>query len=89
MHCVACDRLLSEYEATLKHGVTFEFLDTCKACLKPLKGLFPIIERKDLMTEDDMDDVEDLDDLDSKVDSEDITETLMYLKVNFKDLEDF
>lgn len=88
-HCVCCDRLLSDYEATLRHGVTFAFLDTCKACLKDVKGLFPIVERKDLITEGDIDDNEGFDDDgDCKVDSGDITDTLMYLKVNFKDLED-
>ena len=28
-HCVCCDKLLNDYEATLRHGVTFEYLDTC------------------------------------------------------------
>jgi hypothetical protein len=85
-HCVCCDRLLSDYESTLRHGVTFQYLDTCKECLKPLKGLFPVIERKDLITESDIDDENDNEDY--NLDSEDLEDTLMYFKVNSRDLED-
>lgn len=86
-HCVCCDKLLNDYEATLRHGVTFEYLDTCKACLKPLKGLFPVLERKDLITSDDVDnnpsDDEDI------VDTEDYDDSIMYFKGNIEDLNDF
>jgi hypothetical protein len=33
MRCVCCNKLLSDYEATLKHGETGEYLDTCSSCL--------------------------------------------------------
>jgi hypothetical protein len=90
-HCVCCDKLLSDYEATLRHGVTFEYLDTCKECLKPLKGLFPVIERKALITESDIDDENDNEDynLSGAWDSGDYEDTLMYFRVNSKDLDDF
>jgi hypothetical protein len=87
MHCVACDKLLSEYESTLRHGVTFEYLDTCKACLKPLKGLFPVIERKDLITESDIDD--DNDDYGDNTDSGDYEDSIMYFRDNIEDSNDF
>lgn len=87
MHCVACDRLLSEYEATLRHGVTFEYLDTCKACLKPLKGLFPVIERKDLITESDIDDNHD--DEGEIMDTGDYEDSIMYFRGNIEDSNDF
>lgn len=86
-HCVCCDKLLNDYESTLRHGVTFEYLDTCKACLKPLKGLFPVIERKDLITESDIDDNND--NYDDNLDSGDYEDALMYFRVNSKDLDDF
>ena len=33
MRCVCCGKMLSDYEATLKHGDTGEYLDTCTECL--------------------------------------------------------
>jgi hypothetical protein len=86
-HCVCCDKLLNDYEATLRHGVTFEYLDTCKACLKPLKGLFPVIERKDLITSDDVDN--NPSDDEAIMDSEDYDDSIMYFKGNIEDLNDF
>jgi hypothetical protein len=52
---VACDRLLSEFEATRKNAMTMEYIDLCKVCFEDVKGLFPVIERKDLVTQSDLD----------------------------------
>ncbi len=42
MKCTCCDKNLSDYESTLRHAETGEFLDTCLKCLKglgiPTKG---------------------------------------------------
>ena len=66
-HCVCCDRLLSDYEATRKNALTMEYIDLCKVCFEDVKGLFPVIERKDLVTESDLDPSEqDLDVLESR-----------------------
>jgi len=67
MHCVNCDRLLSDFEATRKHAVTFKFLDLCKVCFEDVKTIIPTIDRRELMTEQDFD-TEPEDDLD-KLDS--------------------
>ena len=61
MHCIACDRLLSEFEATRKNALTMDYIDLCKVCFEDVKGLFPVMERKDLVTQSDL----DLDDDDS------------------------
>jgi hypothetical protein len=55
MHCRCCDRLLSEFEATRKNAITMDYIDLCKFCFEDVKGLFPVIERKDLVTESDLD----------------------------------
>jgi len=55
MHCRCCDRLLSEFEATRKNAMTMDYIDLCKVCFEDVKGLFPVIERKDLVTESDLD----------------------------------
>ena len=70
MHCLNCDRLLSDYEATRKHAVTFKFLDLCKVCFEDVKTIIPTIDRKELMTEQDFD-TEPEDDLDTGVSLED------------------
>ena len=79
MHCVNCDRLLSDYEATRKHAVTFKFLDLCKVCFEDVKTIIPVIDRKELITEQDLD-TEDLEDnLDTEVSLEDL-DSYIYIK---------
>lgn len=46
MRCTCCNRLLSDYESTLRHAVTREFLDTCNKCLEDLD--IPSTGRPDL-----------------------------------------
>ena len=70
MHCVNCDRLLSEYEATRKHAITFKFLDLCKVCFEDVKTIIPTLDRKELMTEQDFD-TEPEDNLDTQFSLED------------------
>lgn len=55
MHCNCCDRLLSEFEATRKNAVTGDYIDLCRVCFEDVKGLFPVLERKDLLTQSDLD----------------------------------
>lgn len=66
MHCRACDRLLTEYQSTLKNAVTGQYMDLCKVCLEDIKPFVRLIDRKDLITEADLDD-EPEDDLDTEV----------------------
>ena len=36
MKCTCCNKSLSDYEATLRHAETREFLDTCAECLSDI-----------------------------------------------------
>lgn len=36
MRCICCNRNLNNYESTLKHAETKEYLDTCLKCLEGL-----------------------------------------------------
>jgi len=67
MHCRSCDKLLTEYQSTLKNAVTGQYMDLCKVCLEDIKPFVRLIDRKDLITEADLDDEpeDDLDTLDS------------------------
>ena len=46
MRCYCCNRLLNDWESTLRHAETNEFLDTCNHCLSDL-GV-PYAGREDL-----------------------------------------
>lgn len=76
MHCLNCDRLLSDFEATRKHAVTFKFLDLCKVCFEDVKTIIPTIDRKELMTEQDFD-----------TEPEDDLEDLSYTDFSLEDLD--
>jgi len=87
MHCVNCDRLLSDFEATRKHAITFQFLDLCKVCFEDVKTIIPTIDRRELMTEQDLDTDDPDDDTDTGDSLEDI-ETLYSYVVDSRDLDD-
>lgn len=83
MHCRCCDRLLSEFEATRKNAMTMDYIDLCKVCFEDVKGLFPVIERKDLVTESDLDLDGDEDDVESeKLDTGDCRDYIYSLVSN-------
>lgn len=49
MRCQCCDKLLTDYEATLKSAVTGEYLDICIDCIDlGDREDFALIERHDL-----------------------------------------
>jgi len=75
MHCTACDKLLTDYEATRKDAHTFKFIDLCKTCFEDIKPFVSVIDRKDLITEQDLDTIDDgldttdsLEDVDAYID---------------------
>lgn len=86
MHCQACNRLLSDFESTRKHAITFEFLDLCKVCFEDVKTLIPTIDRRELMTEQDFDD-EPEDDLDTMPSLEDVDDYIDYVVDSRDDYE--
>ena len=63
MRCTCCNKRLSDYETTLKHAVTGEYLDTCLDCLSDIAHdvPLPVKARKDLIA--DMDIHEEVDEL--------------------------
>jgi hypothetical protein len=78
MHCVNCDRLLTDFEATRKHAITFKFLDLCKVCFEDVKTIIPTIDRRELMTEQDFDTESD-DDMDTGDSLEDLDMHISYV----------
>jgi hypothetical protein len=82
MHCTACDKLLTDYEATRKDAHTFKFIDLCKTCFEDIKPFVAVIDRKDLITEQDLDIIDD--DMDTTDSLEDV-ETLYSYVVDSRD----
>jgi hypothetical protein len=83
MHCVACNKLLTDFEATRRNAITKDFVDLCKVCFEDVKGLFPVIERKDLVNESDLDPSEqDLDVESREIDTGDCRDYIDYIVSN-------
>ena len=60
MRCSCCNKNLSDYESTMRHAITGEFLDTCVRCLDGLD--IPTQGREDLSPYESFDqDMEDSD----------------------------
>jgi hypothetical protein len=77
MHCSCCDRLLTEFESTRRNANTFQFIDLCKVCFEDVKAFVPTIDRKDLISEADLDEIDD--DLDTGDSLEDVETLYSYV----------
>lgn len=87
MHCSCCDRLLTDYEATRKDAHTFKFIDLCKNCFEDVKPFVSVIDRKDLITEQDLDEPEQ-DDLYTGDSLEDIDVLYNYVDTTMNSSDD-
>lgn len=58
MRCICCNTALSDYEGTLRHAETKQYIEMCGACLKDTN--IPLLVRNDLLSEVDLDMVESL-----------------------------
>lgn len=53
MRCLACDRALTDYEATRRDAITNEFIDLCNHCFASISEDLHTIEREDLAHDED------------------------------------
>lgn len=51
MKCICCNKSLSDFESTRRHGITNEFLDMCAACLRSVQEV-AYITTSNTLTED-------------------------------------
>ena len=58
MRCQCCNASLNDYESTIRHGLTRQFLEMCSTCLKSVDAYIPIQVRNDLLSEGDTGNVE-------------------------------
>jgi hypothetical protein len=79
MRCQCCNTALDDYESTMRHAITRQFLEMCSTCLRTVDAYIPVQVRNDLMSEADtgnlddslMDNIDDFTDDSSDDDMED------------------
>lgn len=57
MRCYCCNKLLTDYESTLKSVNTNSYLDMCLTCLKTVKDDILYKDRIDLLSSSDIEDL--------------------------------
>ena len=62
MRCICCNEALNDYESTIRHGITRQFLEMCSTCLKSVDAYIPMQVRNDLLSENDTGSIELLED---------------------------
>jgi len=62
MRCICCNTALNDYESTIRHGITRQFLEMCSICLKSVDAYIPMQVRNDLLSENDTGSIELLED---------------------------
>ena len=63
MRCLACNKILNDFEATRKSATTGTFVDLCNHCFHDVEYDIQSLEREDLRETDDMEEELELDDL--------------------------
>ena len=63
MRCLACNKILNDFEATRKSATTGTFVDLCNHCFHDVESDIQSLEREDLRESDDVEDDIELDDL--------------------------
>jgi hypothetical protein len=70
MRCQCCNTALDDYESTMRHAITRQFLEMCGTCLRTVDAYIPVQVRNDLMSEADTGNLDDslLDNIDDFTD---------------------
>jgi hypothetical protein len=59
MRCQCCNTALDDYESTMRHAITRQFLEMCSTCLRSVDAYIPVQVRNDLMSEADTGNLDD------------------------------
>ena len=60
MKCELCNANLSDFEATMRHAITKQFVNTCSQCLTAMGDVIPLQVRNDLLSDNDIGNVDSL-----------------------------
>lgn len=53
MRCICCNTALNDYESTVRHGITKQFVEMCSICLRSVDAYIPLQVRNDLLSDGD------------------------------------
>lgn len=67
MRCLACNKILNDFEATRKSATTGEYVDLCNHCFHDVEYDIESLEREDLRDEESFDEPLELDNLQGDV----------------------
>jgi hypothetical protein len=63
VRCLACNKVLNDFEATRKSATTGEYVDLCNHCFHDVEYDIESLEREDLRNNEDVDDSPEYNDL--------------------------
>ena len=53
MRCTCCNASLNDFESTMRHAITKQFLEMCGTCLRTVDAYIPVQVRNDLLSDAD------------------------------------
>lgn len=62
MRCLACNKILNDFESTRKSATTGQYVDLCNHCFHDVEQDIQSVTRPDLEDEDSFEDIVELDD---------------------------
>jgi hypothetical protein len=60
MRCQCCNTALNDFESTMRHAITKQFLEMCGTCLRTVDAYIPVQVRNDLLSDSDTGNLDDL-----------------------------
>ena len=59
MRCTCCNTALNDFESTMRHAITRQFLEMCGTCLRTVDAYIPVQVRNDLLSDSDTGNIDD------------------------------
>jgi hypothetical protein len=67
MRCLACNKVLSDFEATRKSATTGQYVDLCNHCFHDVEYDIASVVREDLRDEESFDEASEFDGLEGEI----------------------
>jgi len=76
MRCQCCNASLNDFESTMRHAITKQFLEMCGTCIRTVDAYIPVQVRNDLLSDADTGNLESLMDNIDDFDNDDCDEDM-------------
>ena len=57
--CQCCNAALNDFESTMRHAITKQFLEMCSTCIRTVDAYIPVQVRNDLLSDSDTGNLDD------------------------------